>query len=367
MALTGTEETDLLLPLIRGGLQESLFPTFLDRLRRRTQALHVALVLRRESREPQRLAIAHAGADLDGQSASAGDPGYHAQNRIHYEQMRPGRVYAVGELIEHDPLARAARAHAMRPLGVVDERVVRLTGAEDWAGWLVLARAQRCHAEDSALLSSLVPYLNAAFDQRETLDRLAREARLAEASLERSGNGWILFDREARVLTIDHATRAYWADHCGAVPRPGERLLGLSPTAQRLLAASTAQLSDDAAMAPPALALHEDPWIEALLVPAPRDYPANAGGNAVLAICNLPRTDRENGAHRFAAVHDLPLREAQLAMGLASGQSLAETGAALGLTLETTRNYSKRLYAKLGVRGQAELVRLVYRGTALFG
>ena len=53
-------------------------------------------------------------------------------------------------------------------------------------------------------------------------------------------------------------------------------------------------------------------------------------------------------------------------MELARGRSIAEAGAALGLTIETARNYSKRIYAKLGLRGQAELVRRFYeRGASL--
>lgn len=36
----------------------------------------------------------------------------------------------------------------------------------------------------------------------------------------------------------------------------------------------------------------------------------------------------------------------------------------MGLTDETARNYSKRIYAKMGVRGQAELVRLIFLSSA---
>jgi DNA-binding CsgD family transcriptional regulator len=38
----------------------------------------------------------------------------------------------------------------------------------------------------------------------------------------------------------------------------------------------------------------------------------------------------------------------------------------MGLTLETARNYSKRIYAQLDVRGQAELVRYVLHSGARF-
>ncbi|MEJ2459021.1 MAG: helix-turn-helix transcriptional regulator, partial [Novosphingobium sp.] len=62
---------------------------------------------------------------------------------------------------------------------------------------------------------------------------------------------------------------------------------------------------------------------------------------------------------------ELPRREAELAVALNEGLSIAEAAERMGLTLETARNYSKRLYAKLGVRGQAQLVRLVSDSVAV--
>ncbi|MET0587942.1 MAG: LuxR family transcriptional regulator, partial [Novosphingobium sp.] len=41
-------------------------------------------------------------------------------------------------------------------------------------------------------------------------------------------------------------------------------------------------------------------------------------------------------------------------------------GAELQLTQETARNYSKRIYAKTGANGQADLVRLMLTGLAPF-
>jgi DNA-binding NarL/FixJ family response regulator len=51
---------------------------------------------------------------------------------------------------------------------------------------------------------------------------------------------------------------------------------------------------------------------------------------------------------------------------LCRGLELVPAGLDLGLTPETTRNYSKRIYAKTGTRGQADLVRLVLTGLAPF-
>ena len=72
--------------------------------------------------------------------------------------------------------------------------------------------------------------------------------------------------------------------------------------------------------------------------------------------------DRRSQADRCDQLVDLfgllP-SEARLAWLLAQATSIAEAAAALGLTIETARNYSKKIYAKTGARGQADLVRIV--------
>lgn len=57
-----------------------------------------------------------------------------------------------------------------------------------------------------------------------------------------------------------------------------------------------------------------------------------------------------------------PPAEAALAHGLTTGESIVEAGERLGLTAETARNYSKRIYGKTGTTGQVDLVRLILSG-----
>ena len=51
--------------------------------------------------------------------------------------------------------------------------------------------------------------------------------------------------------------------------------------------------------------------------------------------------------------------EARLAWLLAQATSIRDAAAALGLSEETARNYSKKIYAKTGASGHAELVRVI--------
>ncbi|OYX92985.1 MAG: hypothetical protein B7Y74_10780 [Novosphingobium sp. 35-62-5] len=78
------------------------------------------------------------------------------------------------------------------------------------------------------------------------------------------------------------------------------------------------------------------------------------------------REDHAAGASTLQALHGLSAQEAALAHALSRGEPLVEAGLALGLTAETARNYSKRIYSKTGTSGQADLVRLVFSGLAPF-
>jgi DNA-binding CsgD family transcriptional regulator len=231
----------------------------------------------------------------------------------------------------------------------------------------MMARTRECTAADSALLSSLAPYVAIAVENLVSMDRERMAARINATGLERTGKGRMLLDAEARVLAADPALSHFWHEHCDAALRPGERVLGLDLAAERKLAATTAEMAQDRTLAARPLLLREKPHVEALLMPAESPEQQALAAPAVLALCTLPRAHSEAGAERLSEVFDLPRREAELAMALAEGHSIAEAAEHMGLTLETARNYSKRLYAKLDVRGQAELVKVVYESSAVMG
>jgi len=360
MALTSRDETDLLLPLFRGWAEERPYSMFLERLRRRIDALYVAVIQRVGSGPHAHLREFYAGIELRA-LAQASDPlEAHALDRFHYDTLRPGRVYAMSEFFDHDPVQRAERARRMHRLGVADERVVRMAEVEDTSTWLVVARSTACSAADAALLSSLAPYLEEAVRAQLELERNRVRASVSVQGLARSATAWMVLDREARLLSIDPRLEDWMARTLEYTPRIGERLRDLGVRAEReLVAAATHFCGEEPGPARPLL-LYEHPRLEALLT-ATTDLPRRA----MLVLCRLPNARTATSVERLASLFDLPRREAELAVALNEGQSIAEAAAAMGLTLETARNYSKRIYAKLGVRGQAELVRLVSDSVAV--
>lgn len=360
MALTSRDETDLLLPLFRGLSEDERFSTFLERLRRRTEAEYVSLILRTGSGANARINEYRSGAAFSAEDQAHDPLDTHALDRFHYDNLRPGRVYSISEFFDHDPVYRAKRAHRMLKLGIADERVIRIHDIGDTSAWLIMARGRPCSAADSALLSSLAPYLEEVLRTMVELDREHARAGINAQGLAHSATAWMVLDREARLLSIDPRLDLWMRETLGYEPRVGERLRDLGVSAERELMAAAARFtSDDPGPARPLL-LYEHPRLEALLT-ATTGMPQRA----MLVLCRLPNARTAESVERLAQLFDLPRREAELAVALNEGQSIAEAAESMGLTLETARNYSKRLYAKLGVRGQAELVRLVSDSVAV--
>ncbi|MBB4860156.1 DNA-binding CsgD family transcriptional regulator [Novosphingobium chloroacetimidivorans] len=365
MALTSRDETDLLLPLFAGSSEAAPFSTFLERLRRRAAATFVAILIR--PAHGGELTQLFVGPDIPRRARELGLDELNLADRIQYDRLRPGRVYSGDEFDDHDPVRQARRRRDMRKLGLTDERAVRLLDDPAASAWLVLASERPCTAADSALLSALAPYAALAVRafvaaaHGALLDAAGRDA------LARAGSGWLVLDKAARLLAVAPTTERLLTRTFGHAPRLGERVREFGPAAERTLAEAADAFARQPGSADRAMLLLPEPRIEALLAPASPGSNGLLGRPALIAHLRQPRASSAARAEHLARLHDLPRREAELAVLLAQGQSLAEAGARMGLTLETTRNYSKRLFAKLGVRGQADAVRLVHESCAMLG
>ena len=360
MALTTRDETDLLLPLFRGLSDNRRFSAFADRLQRRTQAEYVGLIQRIGNGPEAVIQEFHSGLDLRALAQESDPLDAHTLDRFHYDNLRPGRVYSIAEFFDHDPAYRAVRTRAMLRLGITDERILRIPDIDAMSAWLVIARAQPCTAADSALLSNLAPYVEEALRAAVELERWRSQSSISTQGLAYSAVGWMTMDREARLLSIDSGLDARLREILGSPPRVGERLRDLGPKAERELTAAAMQFTGETPGLARPLLLFDDPRLEALLMAA-----VDTARRSMLVLCRLPNALSAKSIDRLARLFDLPPREAELAIALYEGHSIAEAAERMGLTLETARNYSKRLYAKLEVRGQAQLVRLVSSSVAV--
>lgn len=358
MALISADERELLLPLAEGVHETPPWQTFVARLAGRTGADMAAMLVPAADRESAPLLEVHGGP----RGGRAFDLARLVQAGLApLAELRPGRVYALAEFV--DPLDGARRKTQLGVLietGLRDARMVRTPARDGRAAVIAILSARReFRGADSALLGALVPHVGAALHAFAALCTL--EARLARAdgALGRLGVGTVAFDREARVLDADAAA----AELLGGAALPGRRL-ALAPEQARALDLACADFARDPGAPPRLVRLDAAAGIDMLLRP-PLPQPALAPPVAAVGeVRRSPLAQTGDAARVLAAIYGLSANEAALAEALAHGETILEAGARLRLTGETARNYSKRIYAKTGARGQADLVRLVLTGVA---
>ena len=92
----------------------------------------------------------------------------------------------------------------------------------------------------------------------------------------------------------------------------------------------------------------------------PDRQPSEASPAVAMLYLSGDRWSRDDRCEQLIDLFGFLPSEARLAWAMAQGRSIAEAAHDLGLTTETARNYSKKIYAKTGAGGQADLVRIIF-------
>lgn len=244
-------------------------------------------------------------------------------------RMRFSRVYAQDDLPGKTPDAA---------------KILRLARVQAAGGsaWLLIQRDREdFRALDAALLSFLTPHLAAAVKIWCELGRNRLDSQIKQRLTEGLNSGWIAFDRSGRIVDADE-----FAKSLDIAPAPD---LIRSVVETRLSRSTVLDTAHD---------LHLIPY-EAEITPAQANI-------ACIGLVRQTTPDTPPDPKRIAETLDIPLSEARLAAALAHGLTLTESARHLGLTIETARNYSKRIFAQTGLKGQPDLVRRVLTGCAGF-
>ncbi len=226
--------------------------------------------------------------------------------------LRLRRVYTGEELAER----------ALTPDLPGDRRALGVQGPHG-AVWLVLHRASGLfRAADSARVSALVPHLEQALHMAARMEALRSQAVQARRLARRVGVGQVRFGARGEIVAADEVARDLLA-RANAVSRgefgPGVVALGAGVELVRHGDEGYLRATDMALPAPEILA-------------------------------------QELG---------LALPEARLARALGQGATLRDAAAMQGVTIETARYYSKQIFAKIGARGQPDLIRRLWTGAVM--
>src|SRR5512139_1533724 len=362
MAATIADQIDLFLPLVEGACETPPWVQFMTALLARTQARRGVLFISLANAPPDhgptvlQLAAPHAIQQSPIDIERLMDLGLHP-----YGLLRPGRVYAVDEMLDFDDKEVLAHQRAvLNSMGIRYGRWLRISADRVADAWILLTRERDDFSASAvATLSAIGPYLRAALGAFMALSEQRLLRIMAQATLGRLGIGQVALDDTARVMAADSIAGEYLTFVDTPDGRPGRRLQ-LPPASIRRLERVCAEFASIGANASSHVMIEVGDELTLMLQPTPFSVlPGMARPVAIATLRVQVREDERRGAAVLRDYFRLSAREAALAAKLSRGYMIVEAGRQLHLTEETARNYSKRIYAKTGSRGQADLVRTI--------
>jgi DNA-binding CsgD family transcriptional regulator len=363
--LNRTDLAELLEPLISGIAAQSPWSAFLDRLRQRLRADYASLVFRPLRLGPQHNRVIHlfSGRDSPPVVAQLYRESLYKSDPMPYQQMEDGRVFALRDLLRlDDPEHQAYREKLLTPSGMNFMRMMRVTDASGVRAWLTVSRRDgEFRVTDDKLIGDLAPFLRGALGVYIALERERINATVANQAISRMNFSWLTLDADGRILDTDVQGEMMLADS-GILSRGrSDRLTASSREVSRKIDRAVRDLAHNPQSRPRAIALSREPWLDMLLVPANLRIGATRPTPSLLAYVHADRWSSVDRCDQLREMFDLIPCEARLALALGRGMSIAEAAAELGLSIESARTYSKRIYAKTGARGQVDLVRFIHR------
>ena len=351
MAFPGDSETELLLSLQKAVVEESGWSGFLARLADMTGASFAAMIIaERGSGDTVRLMSATSRGRSAEVSASA-------LAIILSVRLRPERIYSEIELSDLEDSIEAGAA--LGDLEVSAWRAMRVNISDTLSITVGIFGAIEFSAADGAILRRLVPYLQSSTHAAAIIWRERMRASTTADLARKTNFGWFLLDRAGLIVDMSFNQLEETRGIRVITGAMGDRLAFADQRAESTLADILDQCVAQTAARSWAIRLSHDPTSHLRISLFSISEYIGSGKPVAIATMYGEAEISADGAYLLVDLFGLLPSEAKLAAALARGQSLAEAANQLGLTVETARNYSKKIFAKTGTRGQADLVRLI--------
>lgn len=355
----------LIAPLIEGLVEDPPWSGFLDALRHAVAGDYASLVFRPLPMGTPEARVIH----LYSGQPSPPPVSRHYREELYlsdpmpYHEMAEGRSYRLDQLLQFgEPDHDAYLSQLLVPSGMNHLRMIRMAEKGGVSGWITVTRGEGEFPEAvDRLLEGLAPFVRAALGSFVALERERMAAAVARDAVRRMSFGWLTLDAEGRVIDADPigARMLAGTDLIGK-GRDG-RITARDPALRRHLQGAVRDLAGNPQARPRALVLSREPWLDLLLVPSGQRMGTTQAAPAIVCYLHADNWSSADRCEQLAQLFDLSPSEARLALALSRGMSISEAAPELGLTVESARTYSKRIYAKTGARGQADLVRFIHR------
>ena len=246
----------------------------------------------------------------------------------------------------------------LRRVNGTNQVCVRLpgTGSESDVWALTRRRPRSFETSELDLLRRLGRHMGRMVHMRRALATVDALGMSLAQTIDRAAAGVFLLDRTGRIVECNDRARELLAAEGGL--RDDHGLLGAkSPNAHRALRAAVRDAAAGRAPTVSAVQIpHADPgrWVVAHVGHVPRTV--RALGAAVLVVVRDPWATRKMDPALVQHAFGLTAAEAEVAALLAEGRTVGEIAEQRFRTVASVRWHLKQVYAKTGLRGQADLV-----------
>lgn len=207
----------------------------------------------------------------------------------------------------------------------------------------------------------VIPHIRQALTISRHLDIVGRRERFSLAVLEKIAKPAFAMAPDGRILFANRGADRILSAGLDIVSRNGRLRFPADHSAARRLDARLSDIASQRVVC--------DSWVRIgksdgtalglqlmpLMGEAVRDAMAEA---TVLAVIHDPAVDAGVPVEALSEIFGLTRTEAAVAAAIVKGQSVGEAAMSLGQSYETTRTHIKRIFAKMGISRQQDLVRI---------
>ncbi|WP_441235706.1 helix-turn-helix transcriptional regulator [Bradyrhizobium sp. 930_D9_N1_4] len=292
---------------------------------------------------------------------------YHVMNPWMRSSRYPaGQMVHSDDLIELSQLKRTAfYDDVLRPQNLAHGLIVNVVSRPEFRVSLNIERSEKrgpFGERDTAILGSLLPHLRRASELRLHMLDYSEAARVERDALDALSTGIITFDSGQRVLFANAAARTR-GEELSLRVNAGSALsgpLGVVNGIRALLANALRGGAGGTCRLP-----QPNGGKTGITVTSVRgrafDHPSHHRTASPAAIALLVDISSHGEAANalLAARHGLTAAELRVVTMLTRSDGMRTAAARLGISSNTLKSHTKRIYAKIGVRGHAELLQSI--------
>jgi DNA-binding CsgD family transcriptional regulator len=292
---------------------------------------------------------------------------YHVMNPWMRSSRYPaGQMVHSDDLIELSQLKRTAfYDDVLRPQNLAHGLIVNVASRPEFRVSLNIERSEKAGPfgeRDTAILGSLLPHLRRASELRLRMLDYSEAARAERDALDLVSTGIITFDSGQRVLLANAAARTR-GEELSLRVNAGSDLSGPPSVVNGIRALLTNALRGGAGGT---CRLSQPSGREVGITVTPVrgrafdhvSHHKTASPAAIALLVDISRNG-EAASALLAARHGLTAAELRVATALSQTSGMKAAAAMLGISSNTLKSHTKRIYAKIGVRGHAELVQSI--------